>query len=45
MSEREIIEQKIAQCRRVLTAALDPVTTRRLKVLMTELELKLAQLK
>jgi hypothetical protein len=43
-SERKAIEQKIEQCRRFMTPALDPVTTERLKAFLAELELELAKL-
>jgi hypothetical protein len=44
MSERKALEQRIEQCRRFMTPALDPVTTERLKGLLAELELQLAKL-
>jgi hypothetical protein len=44
MSEKEAIKHSIEQCRRVMGAAMDPITLARLREWLAELEDRLAKL-
>jgi hypothetical protein len=44
MDEEQVLQEKIEQCRRLIAAVTDALTSERLHALLTELEERLAEL-